>query len=531
MVTGAAQRIVPNTCSLFKVGFPFVRADLAAATTGCLSESRYVNFNACDPTRGPTSTGNLTLLSSALVGAAFAPSGRRSSRKGGGSGGGGGGGSDGGGGGGGGGGVGGVVGVVGVAEEVGVAFEMELAGQLQLPRRQETPSLQQLRQWVAQRGSPGGGGPTTGPCPYVRRTGPRAGDVCGKLRHGEARCIYHLKDAFRAEFDEQARIPDWLGMLKRGVDIFSLDWANISVGMYAMYAAGASAEGDYYSCVPRSGSVETASLGAGELAVRGPLSEGLRFESRCMHFGHPSAGGCQRSIGDPRLILGKVYRHVGLGGYGRTDPLLNKPFYPNGLVVGILTLASTGAVPTEASLMFPLDSGATRWLHLAPIGCSRTSPSSGTTVLVTPPFSISVACTRVALSLGSRSPCPRSCRLALPCTPCIEGRQHATPHSSFHPTTAPLQTLHMDRTFPAGHPEFASGPLENFCRKEGITHSFMLPDSPQQNGIAERRVGLTMEVACITMIHVGARHFLWLFAVRYAAHQLNLWLHVSQPET
>ncbi|CAI7910255.1 unnamed protein product [Closterium sp. NIES-54] len=40
-------------------------------------------------------------------------------------------------------------------------------------------------------------------------------------------------------------------------------------------------------------------------------------------------GGCQRSTGDPRLILGKGYRHVGLGGYGRTDPLLNKPFYPN----------------------------------------------------------------------------------------------------------------------------------------------------------------------------------------------------------
>ncbi|CAI7919346.1 unnamed protein product, partial [Closterium sp. NIES-53] len=36
-----------------------------------------------------------------------------------------------------------------------------------------------------------------------------------------------------------------------------------------------------------------------------------------------------RSTGDPRLILGKGYRLVVLGGYGRTDPLLNKPFYPN----------------------------------------------------------------------------------------------------------------------------------------------------------------------------------------------------------
>ncbi|CAI7837257.1 unnamed protein product [Closterium sp. NIES-53] len=40
-----------------------------------------------------------------------------------------------------------------------------------------------------------------------------------------------------------------------------------------------------------------------------------------------------------------------------------------------------------------------------------------------------------------------------------------------------------------------------------------------------------MEVACTSMIHAAAPHFMWLFAVRYAAHQLNLWLRVSLPET
>ncbi|CAI7812360.1 unnamed protein product, partial [Closterium sp. NIES-54] len=48
-------------------------------------------------------------------------------------------------------------------------------------------------------------------------------------------------------------------------------------------------------------------------------SKGLGFESQCVHFGHPSAGGCQRSTGDPRLILGKGYRHIGMGGYGLLD--------------------------------------------------------------------------------------------------------------------------------------------------------------------------------------------------------------------
>ncbi|CAI7817523.1 unnamed protein product [Closterium sp. NIES-54] len=66
-------------------------------------------------------------------------------------------------------------------------------------------------------------------------------------------------------------------------------------------------------------------------------SEGLGFESQCVHFGHPSTGGCQRSTGDPRLILGKGNRLIVMRGYGCPDPLLNKPFYPNGPVVGILT--------------------------------------------------------------------------------------------------------------------------------------------------------------------------------------------------
>ncbi|CAI7884674.1 unnamed protein product [Closterium sp. NIES-53] len=103
----------------------------------------------------------------------------------------------------------------------------------------------------------------------------------------------------------------------------------------------------------------------------------------------------------------------------------------------------------------------------------------------------------------------------------VEGRQRAAPHSSsFPPTTAPLQTLHMDvvdvlipwiRTvrlqlrerFGQDLPalrlhsdrggEFSSILLRDFCHGEGILQSFTLPDSPQQNGIAERRIGLVME--------------------------------------
>ncbi|CAI7904229.1 unnamed protein product [Closterium sp. NIES-54] len=79
--------------------------------------------------------------------------------------------------------------------------------------------------------------------------------------------------------------------------------------------------------------------------------------------------------------------------------------------------------------------------------------------------------------------------------------------------------------------EFSSDLLAAFCAEHGIRQAFTLPASPQQNGVAERRIGLVMEVARTSMIHAAAPHFLWPFAVRYATHQLNLWPRVSLPET
>ncbi|CAI7794220.1 unnamed protein product [Closterium sp. NIES-53] len=149
------------------------------------------------------------------------------------------------------------------------------------------------------------------------------------------------------------------------------------------------------------------------------------------------------------------------------------------------------------------------------------------------------------------------------CVPCVEGRQRTAPHSSeFPPTEAPLQTLHMDVWGPApvrgqGHEryfllvvddysryttvfplrrkdrggEFSSDLLRAFCRAEGILQTFTLPASPQQNGIAERRIGMVMGVARTSMIHAAAPHFLWPFAVQYVAHQINLQPRVSLSET
>ncbi|CAI5986383.1 unnamed protein product [Closterium sp. NIES-64] len=81
----------------------------------------------------------------------------------------------------------------------------------------------------------------------------------------------------------------------------------------------------------------------------------------------------------------------------------------------------------------------------------------------------------------------------------------------------PVLRLHSDR---GG--EFSSGLLRAYCRARGIRQTFTLPESPQQNGIAERRIGMVMDVARTSMMHAAAPHFLWPFAVRYAAHQINL---------
>ncbi|CAI7856255.1 unnamed protein product [Closterium sp. NIES-53] len=140
---------------------------------------------------------------------------------------------------------------------------------------------------------------------------------------------------------------------------------------------------------------------------------------------------------------------------------------------------------------------------------------------------------------------------APPCLPFVEGRQRAAPQSSkFPPTTAPLQTLHIDVWGPApiggtDHERYFLLVVDDYTRytnvfplrrkadvsDECICQSFTLPASPQQNGIAECHIDLIMEVARNSMIHAAAPHFLWSFAVRYAAHQLNLWPCVSELET
>ncbi|CAI7882235.1 unnamed protein product [Closterium sp. NIES-53] len=104
--------------------------------------------------------------------------------------------------------------------------------------RSETPSPQQLREWIAQRGASGG----SSSCPYVLRTGDRA------------------------EFGDEAERPRWAELLRSGVAIFDLDFDAILAPMYAL---SVSAEGDSYLCVPLDLGIEAAALGASESILPG----------------------------------------------------------------------------------------------------------------------------------------------------------------------------------------------------------------------------------------------------------------------
>ncbi|CAI7774217.1 unnamed protein product [Closterium sp. NIES-53] len=123
----------------------------------------------------------------------------------------------------------------------------------QQQRRGKTPSPQKLHEWFL-RGASGGS------CPYVIRTGDRAGHTCGRL-NTQHRCFSRLEDAWHAEFGDDIELPRWADLLKSRIAIFDLD---LNAILSAMYALSVSAEGEYYRCVLPDPGIATAALRASE---------------------------------------------------------------------------------------------------------------------------------------------------------------------------------------------------------------------------------------------------------------------------
>ncbi|CAI7816494.1 unnamed protein product [Closterium sp. NIES-53] len=340
-----------------------------------------------------------------------------------------------------------------------------------------------------------------------------------------------------------------------------------------MYALSASAEGDCYRCVPPDPGIAAAAPGTSE---SGPIPGTVPAEA--LHTFMLDSGASRYFFRDsttltplPAPVPVRLADPSGGLVVARSSTILPCPAVPSGSLSGLhLPLFSTNVgrvctLATEPQVAASAQVSASG--QVAP-PCSCRLLSHQTLLWnhrLGHPFlpRLRGMHSRLLVSglLRSLPPLPPS--PAPPCLPCVEGQKRAAPQSSsFPPTIAPLQSLHMDVWGLARVPRqgrkryfllvvddytrdttvfplrskgqgwwFSSDLLRDFCPGEGILQSFMLPASPQQNRIAECRIGLVMEVAHTSMIHAVAPHFLLPFAVWYAALQLNLWPCVSLPET
>ncbi|CAI7748122.1 unnamed protein product [Closterium sp. NIES-54] len=377
-----------------------------------------------------------------------------------------------------------------------------------------------------------------GPCTYVLRTGGHHGETCG-LPHTAQRCFGRLTDAWRAQFPDAVELPRWHDLLRQNVAIFDLDFNAI---LAAMYALTDSVEGDCYLSVPPDPGIEAAALGASASAAPGTGESAA-----------PGAGESALSVALADPSGGPLLAH--------SSTVLPCPAAPSGLLSGLHLPSFSMSLVSGADLQDAWVVASSQVFAAA----SRSSPASAPcscrplsheTLLwhhrlghPSLPRLRGIA-SRTLVSGLPRSLPPLPPGPAPTCVPCVKGRQRAAPHSStLPPTEAPLQTLHMDVWGPArvcgqGHERYFLLVVDDYSRyttvfplrskgevPKGIRQTLTLPASPQQNGIAERRIGMVMDVNRTSMIHAAAPHFLWPFAVQYAAHQIKLQPRVSLPET
>ncbi|CAI7855866.1 unnamed protein product [Closterium sp. NIES-53] len=213
-----------------------------------------------------------------------------------------------------------------------------------------------------------------------------------------------------------------------------------------------------------------------------------------------------RSTGDPRLILGKGYRLVVLG--GRTDPLLNKPFYPNGLVVGILTPRNCTVCP-EAALShqpFPLlEPGTIRYAKQEKVYSDFLNV--GHCGINDELYMLTFVDARTryvwVVNVEARNRAYEVFRLWL---------AHAQRQSG-----EKLKIWQSD-----GAAEFRSKEMQDYLAHKGIEHHVSLPYAHQQQGVAERTNRTLMTKVRALMKQSKLPPTYWTYAMHHAVRVHNL---------
>ncbi|CAI5528761.1 unnamed protein product [Closterium sp. Naga37s-1] len=344
-------------------------------------------------------------------------------------------------------------------------------------------------------------------------------------------------------------------------------------------------EGDCYLCVPPDPGIEAAALGAGEAAALGARASAAPGAGESALSGITSAqalhtftldSGASRSFFRDRTTLTPLSRPVAVsladpsGGpvLARFSTILPCPAAPSGTLSGLYLPSFSTNLVSGADLQdggvdqfTPAGQRVTHYSPLAPPSWSPLPASSPMYGLPcpclwsppVPPSPPSGACPYLrSLCRGAAARRPSLLQVSSD-----RGSAADSSHGRVGPGPRPwpgkgdvtgvlidwirAARLQLRESFGSDFPvlrlhsdrggEFSSALLGAFCRAQGIRQTFTLPVSPQQNGIAERRIGMVMDVARTSMIHAAAPHFLWPFAVRYEAHQINLQPRVSLPET
>ncbi|CAI7758632.1 unnamed protein product [Closterium sp. NIES-54] len=307
----------------------------------------------------------------------------------------------------------------------------------------------------------------------------------------------HECDTWRAEFGTAAELPRCLELLRQGVDIFALDYDAI---LTAIYALPIGTEGEYSLCLLPDPGIEAAALGASESALLGTApaealhtftldSSALRCFFRDSTTLTPLSTPIPVRLADPSegpiLARSSIVLPCPAVPFGSLS-YLHLPSFSTNLVSTAALQDAMVTTTTPGGQCVSICTCTWTGRHLATF--TRRPGSSLYTLATEPPLVVAsvkvFASGKVAASCSCRllshqtllwhhrlghPSLPRlhdmhSCLLVSglprslpplppsptpPCLPCDEGGQCATPHSSFPPMTAPLQTLHLDVWGPA----------------------------------------------------------------------------------